>query len=76
MLVVFNGRLFRAAFRYTSIILFRAAMVFGEVVNIHQGHGALFQAHNLSLHHLHDLPNESVSAGCQKDECMGLHVTD
>ena len=44
-------------------------------VNLQQGHGALFQAHNLSLHHLHDLPNESVSAGCQKDVCMGLHLT-
>ena len=39
----------------------------GEELNLHQGHGALFQAHNLSLHHLHDLPNESVSAGCPKD---------
>ena len=55
MRVVFNSRLFLAAFRYISIILFRAAMVFGEEVNLHQGHGALFQAHNLSLHHLHDL---------------------
>ena len=71
MRVVFNGRLFIAAFRYISIILFRAAMVFGEEVNLHQGHVALFQAHNLSLHHLHDLPNESVSVGCQKDLCMG-----
>ena len=32
-----------------SIILFRAAMVFGEEVNRHQGHGALFQAHDLLL---------------------------
>ena len=30
MRVVFNSRLFLAAFRYISIILFRAAMVFGE----------------------------------------------
>ena len=55
MRVVFNSRLFLAVFRYISIILFRAAMVFGEEVNLHQGHGALFQTHNLSLHHLHDL---------------------
>ena len=67
MLVVFNGRLFLAAFRYVSIILFRAAMVFGEEVNLHKGHGALFRAHILSLHHLHDLANESVSAGCPED---------
>ena len=57
MRVVFNGRLFLAAFRHIYIILFRAAMVFGEEVNLHQRHGALFQAHNLSLHHLHDLPS-------------------
>ena len=76
MRVVFNSRLFLAASRYISIILFRATMVFGEEVNLHQGHRALFQAHNLSLHHLHDLPNESVSAGCPKDLCMGLHLTD
>ena len=50
-----NSRLFLAAFRNISIIMFRAAMVFGEEVNLHQGHGALFQTHNLSLHHLHDL---------------------
>ena len=55
MRVVFDSRLFLAAFRYISIILFRAAMVFVEEVNLHQGQGALFQAHNLSLHHLHDL---------------------
>ena len=76
MRVVFNGRLFLAAFHYITIILFRAAMVFGEEVNLHQGHGALFQAHNISLHHLHDLSNESVSVGCQKDLCMCLHLTD
>ena len=64
MRVVFDGRLFLAAFRYFSKNLFRATMVFGEELNLHQGHGALFQAHNLSLHHLHDLPNES----------MGLHL--
>ena len=57
MRVVFNGRLFLAAFPYFYLILFRAAMVFGEEVNLHQGNGALFQAHNLSLQHLHDLPN-------------------
>ena len=74
--VVFNGRLLLTALRYFSIILFRAAMVFGEELNLHQGHGALFQAQNLSLHHFHDLPNESVSAGCQTDVCMGLHLTD
>ncbi len=76
MRVVFNSRLFLAAFRYISIILFRVAMVFGEEVNLHQGHGALFQAHNLSLHHLHDLPNENVSAGCPNYLCMGLHLPD
>ena len=76
MLVVFNSRLFLAAFRYFSVILFRVAMVFGEDVNLHQGHGALFQAHNLSFNHLHNLPNESVSAGCPKDLYMGLHLTD
>ena len=74
MRVVFDGRLFLAAFRYFSKILFRASMVFGEELNLHQGHGALFQAHNLSLHNLHDLPNESVSAGCPKYLCMGLHL--
>ena len=52
MRVVFNSRLFLAAFRLVSIILFRSAMVFGEEVNLNQG---LFQAHNISLHHLHDL---------------------
>ena len=57
MRVVFNGRLFLAAFPYFCLILFRAAMVFGEEVNLHQGNGELFQAHNLSLHHLRDLPN-------------------
>ena len=38
----------------------------------------LFLANNtcISLHHLHDLHNESVSAGCLKDLCMGLHLTD
>ena len=36
----------------------------------------LFQAHNLSLHHLHALLNESVSAGRPKDVCMVLHQTD
>ena len=76
MRVVFDGRLFLAAFRYNSIILFRAAIVFGEELNLHQGHGALFQAHNLSLLHLNDLPNENVSAGCPKDVCMSLHMTD
>ena len=76
MRVVFNGRLFLAAFRYFSVILFCAAMVFGEEVNLHQGHDALFQAHNLSLHHLHDQPNESVSAACAKDLDIGLHLTD
>ena len=76
MRVVFNGRLFLAAVRYFSIILFRAALIFCRVVNLHQGHGALFQAHNLSLHHLHDLPNEIVSAGCPTDLCMGLYLTD
>ena len=75
-LVVFNGRLFLAAFRYFSIILFCAALVFGEDVNLHQGLGALFQVHNLPLLHLHYLPNECVSAGCSKDLCMGLHLTD
>ena len=68
MRVVFDGRFFLAAFRYFSKILFRASMVFGEEVNLHQGHGAnLFQAHNISLHHLHDLPNESASAGYPQD---------
>ncbi len=41
-----------------------------------QWHGPLVQAHNLSLHHLHDLPNESVHAGCQIILCMGLHLAD
>ena len=31
-----NTRLFLAAFRYFSIILFRTALVFGEDVNLHQ----------------------------------------
>ena len=74
MRVVFDSRLFIAAFRYFSKNLFRASMVFGEELNLHQGHGALFQAHNLSLHHLHDLPNDSVSAGCPNYLCMGLHL--
>ena len=26
-----------------------------EGVNLHQGHGGLIQAHNLALHHVHDL---------------------
>ena len=51
MSVVFNSRLFLAAFRCISIILFRDAMVF-----------VLFQAHNLSLHHLHDLQRVWVLA--------------
>ena len=74
MRVVFGGWLFLAAFCYFSIILFRAAMVFGEELNLNQGPVAMFQAHNLSLHHLHDLPNESVSAGCPNDLCIGLHL--
>ena len=56
MRVVSNGRLFLAVFRHIYIILLCAAIVFGEEVNLHQGHGALFHAHNLSFHHLHDLP--------------------
>ena len=75
MHVVFNGRLFFAAFCYFSVILFRAAVVYGEEVNLYQGHGMLFRAHNLSLHHLRDLP-ESVSADCPTYLCMGLHLTD
>ena len=80
MRVVFNGRLFLAAFRHIYIILFRAAMVFGEEVNLHQGHGALFQAHNLSLHHLHDLPSVLVLAakrflhGLPSDRLIFMHV--
>ena len=29
-----------------------------------------------SLHHLHDLPNESVNAGCTNMLCVGAHMTD
>ena len=65
MRIVFNG-----------IILFQAAMVFGEVVNLIQGHDALIQAHYLLSHHLHELPNESVNAGCSIMLCMGLHMAD
>ena len=43
MRVVFDGRLFLAAFRYFSKNLFRASMVFGEELNLHQGHGACFR---------------------------------
>ena len=63
-------------FRYFTIILFRAAMVFAEGENYHQIHCALVQAHLLSLYQLHDLPNESVNAGCSKTLSMGLHLTD
>ena len=59
-----------------SIILIRAAMVLGEEVNLHQGQGMLFQAHNISLHHLKYLPNESVGAGYQTVLCMGLYLAD
>ena len=45
-------------------------------MNLHQGNGVMFQAHNLSLQHLHDLPNESVSAGYQTNLCMDLHLID
>ena len=76
MRVVFNSRLFLAAFRYISIILFRAAIVFGEEVNLHQGHGALFQAHNLSLHHLYDLQRVWVLAAKKIWAWACIYLTD
>ena len=95
MRVVFNGWLFRAAFkdnsscwtimvdgeigirfRYFSIILFQAAMLFGEGMNLLEGHDALVQAHYLLWHHLHDLPDEIGNAGCPIMLCMGLHMAD
>ena len=63
-------------FRYFGIILFQATMVFGEGVNLLQGHDALVQAHYLLSHHLHDLPDESVNAGCPIMVCMGLNMAD
>ena len=32
--------------------------------------------HDLALHHLHDLPNESANAACPIIWCIVLHVTD
>ena len=49
-------------FRYFCIILFQAATVFGEGVNLVQGPDVLVQAHYILLHHFHDLPDESVNA--------------
>ena len=57
-------------FRYFAIILFGAATVFGEEVNLHKGHGALVKAYTISLHHVHDLTNESVNGGCPNNVCM------
>ena len=58
-------------FRYFGILLLQAAMVFGEGVNILQGHDALPHAHYILLHHLHDLPDDSVNVGCPILLCMG-----
>ena len=57
-------------FRYFGIILLQAAMVFGGGVNLLQGHDALVQAHYILVHHLHDLPDESVNAGFSIMMCM------
>ena len=63
-------------FRCFGIIVFQAAMLFGEGVNLLQGHDALVQAHYIVLHHLHDLPDENVNAACPIMLCMGLNMTD
>ena len=63
-------------FRYFGIILLQAAMVFGGGVNLLQGHDALVQAHYILVHHLHDLPDESVKAGFSIMMCMSLNMAD
>ncbi len=63
-------------FRYFGIILFQATMVFGEGVNLLQGHDALVQAHYILVHHLHDLPDESVNAGCPIMLRMGVNMAN
>ena len=59
-----------------GIILFQAAMVFGGGVNLLQGHEALVQAHYILVHHLHDLPDESVNYGCPIMLRMCLNMAD
>ena len=70
----------RHRFRYFAMILlqctdYNGILRMGEPPSI-QRHCPLVQAHNLSLHHLHYLPNESVHAGCPIILCMGLHLAD
>ena len=51
-------------------------MVFGEGVNLLQGHEAMVQAHYPLLHHLHDVLDEGVNAGCPILLCMGLNMAN
>ena len=62
-------------FAIFGIILYQAAMVFGEVVNLLQGHDALIQAHYLLLHHLHELPKES-ECWLSNNVVHGLNMAD
>ena len=45
-------------------------------MNLLQGLEALGLAHHLLLHHLHDLPDESVTIGCPIMLLMGLNMAD
>ena len=63
-------------FRYFGMLWFHTAMVVGEGANLLQGHDALVQAPYLLFHHFHDLPDESVNAGCSIMFCMCLHAAD
>ena len=51
-------------------------MVFGEAVHLRQWHGVLVQTHDLPLHHLHDLSNESVNDDWPIIWCIYLHLAD
>ena len=51
-------------------------MLFGERVNLLQGHEALVQAHNLLLQHLHEIPDESVNIGCPIMLCIDLNESE
>ena len=74
MNIVFSS-LMRALFCHDLVPDYHGIRRMSEPPSI-QGHGPLVQAHNLSLHHLHDLPYESVHAGCPIILCKGLHQAD
>ena len=65
-------------FRYFAMILFQTIMVFGEWVNLLQfkDTSRWFRHTISSLHHLHDLPNETVHGDCPIILCMGMRLAD